>query len=175
MRSCQSIDNARHHLVAVAQGCAIGDGGVQCGVQNCAWCATVHVADQSLHNCVYTCRSSIFHKSSQHMHEEGASACLYASQAYMTCMARFGRGRLAEYNATIPWIKQAARTGDGSSPIGREPRAKGALLTLTASMVVLLRGVVSGRGKSISKVWFGWTAVGAPLCMWLVSLGTNIS
>ncbi len=90
-------------------------------------------------------------------------------------MARFGRGRLAQDNATMSWIKQAARTGDDSSPIGREPRAKGALLTMTASMVVLLRGMLSGRGKSISKVWFGWTAIGAPLCMWLVSLGTHIS
>ena len=42
-------------------------------------------------------------------------------------------------------------------------------------MVVLLQGVLSNTGKSISKmpqVWFGWTASGAPLCMWLVSLGT---
>ena len=93
----------------------------------------------------------------------------------MTCMARFGRGRLAEDNATMSWIKQAARTGDDSSPVGREPRAKGALLTLTASMVVVLRGMLSGRGKSISQMRFGWTASGVPLCMWLVSLGTQIS
>ena len=76
-------------------------------------------------------------------------------------------------NATMQWIKQAARTGDGCSPVEREPRAKGALLSSVASMVFLLRGAVSGR--SIVKVWCRWTASGAPLCMWLVSPGTGIS
>ena len=108
------------------------------------------------------------------MHEE-KGGCLYALQAYMTCMARFGRGRHAGDNATTPWHKQAARKGDGCSPVGREPRAKGALFTLKTLVIVMLRGVASGRRKSIVKVWFGWTASGAPLCMWLVSPGTCVS
>ncbi len=76
---------------------------------------------------------------------------------------------------TMPLIKQTARTGDSSSPVGRNPRAKGALLMLMDSMVFLLQGMASDRRRSIVKVWFRWTASGAPLCIWLVSPGTCIS
>ncbi|KAL0038751.1 hypothetical protein WJX79_006395 [Trebouxia sp. C0005] len=50
-------------------------------------------------------------------------------------------------NATVSWRKQAARTGDGSSPAEGKPRARRAFSSLVAVMAVLLQGLLPETGK----------------------------
>ena len=94
----------------------------------------------------------------------------------MTCMASFG-GRHAGDNARVQGHKQAAKTADGSSPFERKPRVVEAFSSLMSCMVVLLlEGLLSEASKGINRMpQLGETAIGAPLCMWLVSLSTGSS